>query len=701
MATQAAAAAPADDPDYIDQIDAGKAAVVSPSGDVRTVAVADLPKGVKEGDYVRGGAIVPVPASEAAGGQIRAKLAAGDTGGPISLDDAAAPAAAAPAPTAPTVQSPLGAIPANTPGLPPPTDDEGTATSGGTGTAPNPEVEKFIDATIAAPPIEGAPPAAAAEPGIPALGPDGLPASSEDIQKRLLASQAAQGKALEDVGAAQATGAQDVAAAQQERDTIRRQQAADLAAQQLYVRDRQQALDAEDAANLQKARDTTIPDFWEGREGSLVGAAIVAALGGAAAGLAGSNHNVALDAITHNIDAYYTRARQTIDDRYKYAEKQGLLNDKMRAQYAGELTDLMQQHAYTLQAAADRVDEVAQAAKGKVDAAQTEYLKAQLGTKSAQELQAARAIDEKNYDSETKRKIAEADLIKANAAMAKVHKGKGGGAGAGAVDYLDAMKAAAQEPGATPTSVMKAAIANGYRGKTKDLATQAKSEIADVEKQTGVVHTQMNDFEKQVNGQGQFLGPAKQLSQIGSMITGLKTAASSNDNGTLKASVTGITEEIGRMLSGGKTTKFTAGLLENLKSVQDDLAEHWDKIKGDPGAGKKFVSNVQKLLKGVADEKRREVDEIRSNAVQQTMGEGGSASSPAAKRAAMQRFRGIFGQVKDENGNPIYEEGGAKGAPAPAGPEWKPIPRGMAGNPALKGKTQVLVGPDGSITDAR
>ena len=429
MATQAAAPAPADDPDYIDQIDAGKAAVVSPSGDVRTVAIADLPKGVKEGDYVRGGAIVPVPTSAFEGPAIRAKLAAGDTGGPISLDDGAPSPAAAPAPA--TVQSPLGAIPANTPGLPAPTDDEGTATSGGTGAAPNPEAEKFIDATIAAPPVEGAPPAATAEPGVPPLGPDGLPASSEDIQKRLLAAQAGEGKALEGVGAAQASGAADVAAAQQERDTLRRQQAADLAAQQLYVRDRQQALDAEDAANLQKARDTVIPDFWEGREGSLVGAAIVAALGGAAAGLAGSNHNVALDAITHNVDAYYTRARQTIDDRYKYAEKQGLLNDKMRAQYAGELTDLMQQHAYTLQAAADRVDEVAQAAKGKVDAAQTEYLKAQLGTKSAQELQAARAIDEKNYDSETKRKIAEADLIKANAAMAKVHKGKGGGGGSG------------------------------------------------------------------------------------------------------------------------------------------------------------------------------------------------------------------------------------------------------------------------------
>lgn len=44
------------------------------------------------------------------------------------------------------------------------------------------------------------------------------------------------------------------------------------------------------------------------------------------------------------------------------------------------------------------------------------------------------------------------------------------------------------------------------------------------------------------------------------------------------------------------------------------------------------------------------------------------------------------------------------GAPASgetSSAEWKPVPRNLAGNAALKGKTQVLVGPDGSIQDAR
>lgn len=674
MATTAAApAAPA--PDYVDQIDNGVASVVSPSGEARTVALADLPPGVREGHYVQGGQIVPAPPEAAAGNSIRAKLAAGDTGGTISLEQPAA-----------TVATPLGQLPIDTPGLPAPTED--AAAPGETGTAAGPEAQKFIDATIAAPPIGAPAAAAAAEPGVPPLGPDGLPASSEDLQKRLLASQATEKQAAGGVGEAQAEGASDVQAARQAKDEIQRQQQADLAAEQQYVRDRQQKLDAEDAANLAKARDTVIPEFWEGREGQLVGAAIIAGLSGAAGALLGTTHNAALDAITHNIDGYYTRARQAIDDRYKYAERQGLLNDKVRAQYAGELTDLMQQHAYTLQAAADRVQEVSDAAKGKVDLAQAKYLQAQLGTKAVTELQAARQVDEKNYDSVTKRTIAQADLLKAQAAMAKVHKGKGGGGGgAGATDWLAAMQAASQEPGATPASVMEAANKNGYRGKQNQLATMAKSQLSDVEKQTGVVHTQMSDFEKQVNGSGQSLGPGKQLSQLSSMTAGLKEAVASGDNGKIKTSVTGITEEIGRMLSGGKTTKFTAGLLDNLKSVRDELGEHWSKIAGDPAAGKKFVSNVQKLLAGVADEKRREVDEIRQNALQQTMGEGGSASSPAAKRAAMSRFRGIFGQIKDASGNPVYAEGGTQpAAPAvPAGAQKGKLPDGSKGY-ALGGK---------------
>lgn len=412
-------------PDYVDQIDNGQAAVVSPNGDVRTVAVGDLPAGVKEGHYVAGGQIVPPPPEALAGSDIRAKLAAGDAGGPIDLD---ASGTAQPAAGASTVMSPLGEIPASTPGLPPATDDAGTEAAGGAAPAGRGSADSYIDSVIngAAEPTVGGPASTPAS----SAGPDGLPPDSTDLEKRIEQSYEDQKKAAGELTGAQEQGREDVRKAQEDKAELARQQAAEMAAEQLYVRDRQAKLDAEDAANLQRARDEVIPNFWDGHEGALVGAAITAALSGAAGALMGSNENVALNAITHNIDSYYTRERQRVDGLYKYAEEKGLLNDKVRAQYAGELTDLMQQHAYTMQAAAERVQQVSDQAKGLVDQKQAQLLSSQLGAKAAAELQAARKLDIDRYDAETKREVAKADELRAQAAMAKVHRGGGGGTGA-------------------------------------------------------------------------------------------------------------------------------------------------------------------------------------------------------------------------------------------------------------------------------
>lgn len=417
----ATVAAPAADPDLVDDVEGKVASIVGPGGDQRVVALNSLPAGARA-DAVEGDAI-------------RARLAAGDPGGTIDLDASGTaqpgvpPVAPTPAASPSTVMSPLGSIPATTPGLPPATDVDGVEFGQPVSAAPT-AADAYIDSVIRG----GSEPAAPSTPAIPPTGADGLPPDSQDIQKRIEQSTQGQEKDLEDVQATQEQGAQDVARARDEKAELQRQQAADLAAEQLYVRDRQAALDKEDAENLAKARDQVIPDFWESRQGDLVGAAITAALSGAAAGLLGSTHNAALEAIQHNVDGYFTQQRQKIDGLYKYAEQKGLLNDKARAQYAGELTDLMQNHAYVLQAAADRVQEVSDEAKGLVDAKQTAALKAQLEGRAATELQAARKIDIDRYDAETKRKIAEADELKAQAAMAKAHKGAGGGGGGAGMD---------------------------------------------------------------------------------------------------------------------------------------------------------------------------------------------------------------------------------------------------------------------------
>jgi hypothetical protein len=262
--------------------------------------------------------------------------------------------------------------------------------------------------------------------------------------------------------------------------------------------------------------------------------------------------------------------------------------------------------------------------------------------------------------------LAKADI--SAAAKRARHAAAAGAGAAGGTSWMDAAKEAAQQPGATPMSVAKAAQEAGYRGKLTTLIASAKGEIADAEKQTGGVAKQMDDFEKQVNGTGGKLGPAAQLSRLTAMRAELGQAIASGDAGRAKAAVTAITEEAGGMLSGGKTTKFTSTLLDGLKSTGDEFKEHFSKIVGDPNAGATFKANLDKLLSGVANEKRTEIDEIRSNAVNQTMGAGGTAASPAAKRMAMSRFAGITGGVKDENGKPIYDEGGKQAHAAPAAP---------------------------------
>ena len=646
------AAAATDDSDLVDDIEGNKASLVSPSGDQRVVALNSLPAGAKEGSYVAGGQIVPPPVDE--GAPIRARLAAGDTGGPISLDQPSEPPAEMPPGTG--VDSVSGGSPAG-------------------GAAPG-SADAYIDSVIngtqpSAPGAASAPtgtPAATGAAGetsaIPKLGPGGLPAGSADLQQRILDTTAGEGKALEGVQEAQRQGADEVAKAQADRDELRRQQAADLAAEQQYARERQTKLDQEDAANLQKARDTVIPDFWEGREGDLVGAAITAGLsgffGGALAGATGGQvpQNQVVQAIQHNIDAYSQKQKGKVDNLYKYAEQKGLMNDKLRSQYAGELTDLMQQHAYLMQSAADRVQEVSDQAKGLVDQAQTNYIKSQLQGKATDLLAKAREIDTKNYDSQTHREIADADMVRAQG-IANRHKGGGGGS-AGGSDWLAAMQAAAQEPGATQASVMDAAIKAGYRGKTNQLGTMAAKEVLNVGTQVGGVEKQMADFEKQLNGSGAKLGPAAQLSRLNAMGDNLKKAFASKNPDAIKGAVTDITEEAGGMLSGGKTTAYTGKLLHDLQSLKDEFTAKLSKITGDPTEGAGYVRRLGALLTGVAGEKKSEINDIRNEAVNQTLGPGGTANSPAAKRHALARFKGITGGVKDENGNPMFEEGGAK-----------------------------------------
>lgn len=249
----------------------------------------------------------------------------------------------------------------------------------------------------------------------------GLPPGSADLQKTIQEGTRDEASALKNVGETQDYNAQQTSDAMAAREDLRRQQAADLAAEQLYVRERQTKLYAEDQANLDRAKNATIPEFYESREGQLVGAAITVGLSGAAGALLGTTHNTALEAINHNIDSYYGREKDRIDNMYKYAESKGRLDDSLRTQYASELTDLMQVHAYTLQSAAERIEQVQAESKGRLDQANTQYMASQLKAQAAKELAAARGLDINIYDSKTKRIEANAAATRAAAEKTKAN----------------------------------------------------------------------------------------------------------------------------------------------------------------------------------------------------------------------------------------------------------------------------------------
>jgi hypothetical protein len=188
----------------------------------------------------------------------------------------------------------------------------------------------------------------------------------------------AQATAAEDVGAANAAAAD--AKAQAEADArvqhqLEAQEAADLRA--AHAQAAQAAEDRTQKA-LVAARDAKIPDFWAGREGARTSAALAVGIGGFAAGLLGSSKNGAADIIQNNVDSYYRREKEKIDNLYKYAEGQGKAQDDLRMRQAAELAELQVQHGATNLAIADHINEIVAASQGRINIAEANAIKAKV-----------------------------------------------------------------------------------------------------------------------------------------------------------------------------------------------------------------------------------------------------------------------------------------------------------------------------------
>jgi hypothetical protein len=266
---------------------------------------------------------------------------------------------------------------------------------------------------------------AAGAPGAPAPVPGGgIPGELDALGKQIDTNQQGEAAALTSQGDVEAAGAAQKAEGLAQQADLQRQQAADLAAQQQYVRDRQAELNDVDRANLENANQKVIPDFWSGREGAHVGASIGVVLAGIGAGFLGSTQNQADQVIQHNVDKYYDRKKEEIDNLFKYATAQGLVNDKARDQYAKSITDLLQQHAATLDAAKTRVESVAAESQSDDAKARAAVLASQLGNAAAKEHLQVQDARIKWYDAQdaNKAKLMEgrAALINANANAARV-----------------------------------------------------------------------------------------------------------------------------------------------------------------------------------------------------------------------------------------------------------------------------------------
>jgi len=339
---------------------------------------------------------------------------------------------------------------------------------------------------------------------------------------------------------------------------------------------------------LEEAHNSKIPDFWAGDEGKLTWAVAASTIGGFASSMLGQP-NAAYNIIQHNVDTFYSREKDRIDNLYKYAEARGRMTDQLRLQQAADLSELQIQHSATNLSVADHINSVMNEAQGKVDRTQGDVLAAQLKSKGVEGIEKARL------------NLAQISLMRAQAAEASA----------------------------------KAAAAKADDKQFKELDTRAKSFL-----------------EKQLDGTTRSPGPRTQLIRLSSMQKELGEAISSGDKNRALTTIKAIEEEAGGMISGGKSTTTSVHLLQGMQTLGDRLSSQWGSVSGNPQAGEQYTQQLGSLLKGVGDEKRQQVNALVSQFENQELNpQTGLSASNAAQAERARRhvagFRGDFAPKTD------------------------------------------------------
>ncbi len=319
------------------------------------------------------------------------------------------------------------------------------------------------DPTVALPP-NGAPVA----PQAPPVAPGGLPppivptGDIPGIQAASVAEQKAAGDIDKATGeAAAAKSAEELAAAKihdQEAEELRQTNERQQRAQDEAHRQTEEALN--------QARSTTIPAFFGSNEGKRAETAMWVGLGGIAQGLLGSGTNGAADIVSKNVDAYYRREKEKIDNLYAFAAKKGESESSLRLQHTQELAGIQAQYGATKLAIAQRIDAMATAGQGRIDQAK------------AKELAAKYAMEGQKDIEDAQLKLAQIAHLNAQAARERA-KAAGSGGGAGRGDAYDKFRAAilAGDP-----NIGKLAAAAGIKPKEIEAQRTAIAEEEDKRK---------------------------------------------------------------------------------------------------------------------------------------------------------------------------------------------------------------------------
>jgi len=241
--------------------------------------------------------------------------------------------------------------------------------------------------------------------------------------------------------------------------------------------------------------------------------------------------------------------------------------------------------------------------------------------------------------------------------------------------------------------LLTAQTAEAYARAAKERAIAGGTTAADKSaiKDTEVT---LKDAEKRLNGTGTQMGPGKAYDKIVSTRAALANALQSNDPKELAAAALQFKESIGPIIAGGRTTRFLGQAVDNQKTLDDKFREAVGKISGNATAGKKLIRQFIADTNTAAEIEKAAINGIYTDTNEKLHGQGGVASTPAAKERAQNGLRSLVGRV------PGYEN--LPGSAAGLTPTPQPQQAGHAptGTPVHKGAATAYLQPDGTLLDA-